>query len=340
MSTLASADGGKTYVSNATDLSGSTSLAPGETKYYRTEILNSGSSAQSVSLFLSQLDLGETPPSDSFYLGVNGPLKTYKNYSSTNISSEPVRSEIKLKNVYVGFNTAQTYTPTNYQVHWWVNNNNSDNGDADVQAYFNPNKTGSYNNGTYNMTYATIPWRADSVKLRQPSLGDNGWYGNDNTDVNTNNTIIHYYWDNNYQAGYYKSSAAAGLDTYYSSAKVAVGETVSIPAVGQGTITYTSSNTGVATVSSTGVVTGVKSGTATITATSMGVYGDTITATCTVNVYQNTASNAFDVPIVTNYKIAATFDPNTPVIEYVYWYIKNDSSQTLTYSVSDVYLSL
>lgn len=332
MQTLESKDGGKTYTQNVGSFSNE--LSAGDCKYYRTEIHNTSTSAQNVSLFLSQLDLSGNA-GGKFYLGVNGPLKTYKNYSSST-SSSAVSLDVKLKNVYVGFNVAQSYTPTDYQVHWWVQSNGSDNGDANVNAYFSPNKQGSYNNGTYNMTYATIPWRADSVKLKKGEF----WPSADNNNsVDTNNTIIHYLWDGQYKAEYYKSSEAAGLDTFYSSAKVQVGDTVDIPASGR-KITYSSSDPDIATVSVDGTVTGVSAGNVTITATSTGCYGDTITADCDVQVYNDTVNNGFDAPIVTNYEIAGTDDSENPTVEYVYWYIKNDSGSELNYNVNGVFLSL
>ena len=98
----------------------------------------------------------------------------------------------------------------------------------------------------------------------------------------------------------------------------------------------------VATVNSTtGVVNGVKAGTATITATSTGVYGDTITAECTVTVLAKESNEKTDVPIITNLKVNGISDVGEPATESIYWYIKNDSSSgPLTYTIEDVYLTL
>ena len=95
-----------------------------------------------------------------------------------------------------------------------------------------------------------------------------------------------------------------------------------------------------ATVSSTGMVTAIKAGHTTITVTSTGSYGDKITATCWLTVHDSVDPGAiFDVPIVTNVKVApATEAGNT--VESVYWYIKNDGSVALTYSIGDIYLTL
>ena len=338
MKTYASTDGGSTYneAQEITSFSNSSGIGAGDRVWYRTDITNNGASPQSVSLYLSKLTLPENAQG-SFNLGVNNPLKTYKCYNGNNASAEQkVESVINKKNVYVGFNKNQTYTPTNYQVHWWSSNSDY-NGDSSVNAYFSPNKTGDYDNQTYNMSYATIPWNANGVKLKQ---GDT-WYGNDNTDIATNNTICLYQSDTNSYSTIYKGSGvAAGIEKFYSSASVAIGDTINLAATGKGTINYKSSNTSVATVNSSGVVTGVKSGTASITVTSTGAYGDTITATCNLSVTAKEGNVKTDVPIITNVKVNGMSDVGEATTESIYWYIKNDGSGALTYTIEDVYLTL
>ncbi len=338
MATYESTDDGKTFGETAvTSLTNSsTGIAAGKRKYYRTDITNSSTSAQSVSLYLSSLGI-TTGSSGNFYLGVNSPLRTYKEFGTT--SSQKVVSQINKKNVYVGFNTNQTYTPTSYQVHWWDNNNTSYNGDATVSSYLG--KTGSYLNSNYNMAYATIPWDANAIKLRS---GDT-WYGDsDNTNIDSENTICVYYWDNATKVDYEMSDFAAGLDTYYSSASVAAGNTIDL-GVSTSTsrytsIKFTSSNTSVATVNSTtGLVTGVAAGTSNITVTVYGDYGDLISATCKLTVTAGGTTYS-DVPIVTNLRIGPrSSESNTT--ESVYWYIKNDAETgTLKYTISDMYVTL
>lgn len=339
MKTYASTDGGSTYneAQEVTSFSNSSGIGAGDRVWYRTDITNKGSSPQSVSLYLSKLTLPENAQG-KFYLGVNNPLKTYKCYNGNNSSAEQkVESVINKKNLYVGFNQNQTYTPTNYQVHWWDSTNSGDIGDSSVNAYFSPNKTGDYDNQTYNMSYATIPWNANAVLLRQ----GNTWYGKDNTDIATNNTICLYQsGENSYSTIYKGSGVAAGIEKFYSSANVTQGSTIDLAATGQGTITYNSSNTSVATVNSSGVVTGLKSGTAKITVTSTGAYGDTITATCNLTVVAKEGNAKTDVPIITNLKVNGISDGSEATTESVYWYIKNDGSGALTYTIEDVYLTL
>ncbi len=340
MLTYESTDDGKTFSDTpVTSFSNTSGIAKGQRKYYRTDITNKGNYDQSVSLYLSNLSFS-APVQGNFYLGVNSPLKTYKNYTPSSMQDVKVSSNVKLKNIYVGFNTNQTYNPSDYKIHWW--NDQGSVGDSDLEPYSTLNRSDvSYNNSNYKMTYSTINWDATKGKMWNP--GSNYWdYAGDNEDINTYNAFYMYHWENNYHVDYVQSSKAAGLNTFYSSANVKVGNSISLAATGQGTITYSSSNTGVASVTNTGSVKGVKAGTATITVTSTGVYGDTIKSTCTVTVYEESKDSLTDVPIVTNLKVAAgagTEDGSTT--ESVYWYIKNDSNTSgLKYTISDVYLTL
>lgn len=337
MRTYASIDDGKTYVetteSEITDFSNSDGLAAGTRVCYRTDIINSGTAPQSVSLFLTKLEFAEDT-SGSFYLGVNGPLKTYKNYyGDSSLTSDKQAVTINQKNVYVGFYNANTYTPTDYQIHWWNSSKSSYNGNSEVQPYFSPEKTGTWNSKTYKMSYATIPWDANAVKLRK---GDT-WYGNDNTDIVTYNTVA---FDGN--STYVTSGKSAGINTFYSSATLKVGDSIDLAAEAQGkTITYSSSNTGVATVDSNGTVSGVSAGTSVITVKATGTYGDVMTASCTVTVSSPDGNAKSDVPVVTNVKVDGKYADGEPGMESVYWYIKNDSaSGTLKYTIEELYLTL
>lgn len=345
MRTYASIDDGKTYVETAgneiTDFSKAGGLAAGTRICYRTDIINSGTAPQSVSLYLTKLEFPEDT-SGSFYLGVNGPLKTYKNYyGDSSLTSDKRAVTINKKNVYVGFNTNQTYTPTDYAVHWWDAGNNSYYGDSNVQPYFSPEKIGSWDNQNYKMTYATIPWDSNAVKLRNPSLGDNGWYGSNNTEIEKNNTIA-VFEQSGIQTTYKNSGSAAGINKFYSSATVQVDGSIDLAAEAQGKVTYSSNNQNVATVDvNTGTVTGVSAGTAIITVTATGIYGDVMTASCTVIVSSADGNAKSDVPIVTNVKVDGKYADEEPGMESIYWYIKNDSSSgPLKYTIEGLYLTL
>lgn len=57
-----------------------------------------------------------------------------------------------------------------------------------------------------------------------------------------------------------QSAQSAGISSFYSKAEAVVGETFDLSATAQGTVTYTSSNTGVATIDNNGQVTAKKAG--------------------------------------------------------------------------------
>lgn len=338
MVTYVSSDDGETFDESnpIKSFTNTVGIDAGERICYRTDISNKGAATQSVSLYFSSLDL--TGSSGKFCVGVNSPLKTYKNYTKSSGGAETaVAKKVNSKNVYVGFNVNQTYDPTYYKVHWW--NSESGAGDSSVKSYFNPNQQGDYASSKYNMSYTTIPYDAGSVR---PWDNVGTWYGSDNNDVNTNNTIIFYSDKGNTNVDYKQSGIAAGLDSFYSSASVDVGSTLSLAATGQGNIKYASSDETIAKVdANTGVVTGVKAGTATITVTSKGAYGDIISSSCVLTVLGVRTDTISDVPIVTNVKVVAGVGTDTGVTtESIYWYIKNDGTGTLKYTVEDLYLTL
>lgn len=339
MATYSSPDG-KTYGDNvATSFSENSGISAGARKYYRTDITNSGNTDQSVSLYLANLKTGS---SGSFYLGVNSPLRTYKNYSYNEIGSNKIKSEINKKSVYVGIVTSQSPNPTDFAVHYWTKTNEGtyNIGDAWVGSKkyadskeYTVNRFNNYK-ANYNMYVATIPYSANGIVLQK-----SGEYfdGGDNTDVDYKNTILWYHYDNAYHTDNAVSDTSAGINTFYSDATVMVGEKLDIKADCRGkSIQYESSNNKVVTVDSDGIITGVSAGTATITVKAYGIYGDCLTAECVVTV----GSQSNEVPVITNLSIPAKSGEKDSVVS-VYWYIKNDSeSGNLTYTVDDLYISL
>lgn len=348
MKTYASIDGGSTYneAQKITSFSNSSGIAAGGRVWYRTDITNNGASPQSVSLYLSKLTLPENAQG-SFNLGVNSPLKTYKSYGSSAASSgEKVASTINEQNVYVALHNSEidklTAKLTNGYVHAW----SSSGGDSDCNwsNVVDTGKTGSWDVGYWSSAQT---FRIYAAKVKYTSTNfmlytNDGWQESAKPSIASQNTIGYFEYGGTYYVGALTSGQAAGLNTFYSSASVTAGDTIALAAAGKGTITYKSSNTSVATVNSTtGVVNGVKAGTATITATSTGVYGDTITAECTVTVLAKESNEKTDVPIITNLKVNGISDVGEPTTESIYWYIKNDSSSgPLTYTIEDVYLTL
>ena len=350
MKTYASTDGGSTYneAQEITSFSNSSGIAAGDRVWYRTDITNNGASPQSVSLYLSKLTLPENTQG-SFNLGVNSPLKTYKAYSSTADSSEKkVASTINQQNVYLGLHSAPTEMdklPSTIDfIHAW--NNSGVISDCSWSDAVSTGNTGEWSLGssywsdakqTFNIYAMKIDYRCTKFQFVKKT---NFYYNDPQPEISSNNTIVYFEYGNNYIAQAKQSGTAAGISTFYSSASVAIGDTINLAATGKGTINYKSSNTSVATVNPSGVVTGVKSGTASITVTSTGAYGDTITATCNLSVVAKESNVKTDVPIITNVKVNGISDVGEATTESIYWYIKNDGSGALTYTIEDVYLTL
>lgn len=350
MKTYASIDGGSTYneAQKITSFSNSSGIAAGGRVWYRTDITNNGASPQSVSLYLSKLTLPENAQG-SFNLGVNSPLKTYKSYGLTADSSgKKVASTISEQNVYVALHNGEIddlkSRLTKGYIHAWSSSGDSD---CNWSNVVDTGKTGSWDVGywssaqTFRIYAAKVKYTSTNFMLRT----NDGWQNDAQPSIASQNTIGYFEYGgsgtaSNYHVKALSSGQAAGLDTFYSSASVTVGSTIDLAATGKGTITYKSSNTSVATVNSSGVVTGVKSGTATITVTSTGAYGDTITATCNLSVVAKESNEKTDVPIITNVKVNGISDVGEATTESIYWYIKNDGSGALTYTIEDVYLTL
>ncbi|HJI62443.1 MAG TPA: Ig-like domain-containing protein [Ruminococcus bromii] len=238
---------------------------------------------------------------------------------------------VNKKNVYVGFVTADSYPemPKNFQadrdslkngdyfLRYWGNGT----GDAPVNNSFLKKDveytlaTGYENfKANYDISYCTIPYNYNGVKMYK-KLENNveKWcYGNQTDDVDKNNTVLGFYWKGFNQDGLTAAyeqtkvngelAKAAGISKFYSKAEAVVDNTLDLKATAQGTVTYTSSKTDVATVDGKGLVTTKKAGKTTITVTSTGVYGDKITAKCELTVSKEPVKSSY-IPIVTNMKI-------------------------------------
>lgn len=357
--TYESTDGGENYGSTPVTNFNNFALAPLTRKMYRTDVTNSGSDPQSVSLFLNNLKIGAG--NGKFYLGVNSPLKTYKPYGNSATSSgdliEAPSSEC-VKNIYVGFASDSGVDVSKFYLHYWNDNGLAD--DAPVSTTkvgsgkYNPSSCGRSNHNAsidFTVYAATIPSEATGVKLKYKNGNDiyDGYDGGDNTDLVNKNTVLFYRWSdgdngsNKDHTCYGNSDTPAGISKYYSSAKVKVGSTINItPTYSGGSVTYVSSNPSVASVSdiNTGVIKGVKPGTATITMTVYGKeYSDKIVKTITVNVYLESSDDQAFVPVVTNVRVAGASADGTSV-ESIFWYIKNDSDTTLSYTIDSLDLTL
>lgn len=359
----ATKDDGSVYSNAQFDFNTLTAVPAHKTKYFCTEVKNTGAAPQSISLFLKNSD------SNTLSVGVNSPLRTYKRFTSdsqtSDVSTTPCN--VNKKNVYVGFVTADSYPtiPKNFQadrnslsngdyyLRYWKDR---DIGDARVNNSFLKSgvqytlATQSNFKAKYDISYCTIPYNYNSVKMYKKGNGEIWCYGNDNTNVDTKNTVLGFYnignnQDDRLTADYEQTKVngdlakAAGISSFYSKAEAVVDQKFDLSAKAQGTVTYTSSKTDVATVDGKGKVFAKKAGKTTITVTSTGVYGDVITAECQLTVSKEPVKSLY-IPIVTNMKVEGTAAGSDPVVTKVYWYIKNDTASEATYSLGDVRISL
>ena len=320
----ASKPDGSEYSTDPFNFSGLTTVSAHETKYFCTEVTNTETAPQSISLFLKNSD------TNTLSVGVNSPLRTYKRFTSDSQTTSYVTktpSNVNKKNLYIATNVDD---PTKYTMHTWKNVD-TDPTDKELSGYIEGESV-NYDNVGYNISYVTIPTEHDHAKLWD---GNKTWYGNNLEITDQNNTCV---FKANKSTAMKHSDPSAGISSFYSRAEAVVGETFDLRATAQGTVTYTSSNIGVATVDGNGQVTANKAGKTTVTVTSTGVYGDVITAKCELTVSKKPAKSLY-VPIVTNMKIEGKAD-NDPVVTKVYWYIKNDTASDAEYSLGDLQISL
>lgn len=324
----ASKDDGSVYDTAPFDFSSlqNVSVPAHETKYFCTEVKNTGTTPQSISLFLNNSD------TNTLSVGVNSPLRTYRRFTSDSQTSyvSKAPSNVNEKNLYIATNVT---APTIYTMHTWKNGTDSIS-DTDLNGYIE-GKTVNYDNVDYKISYVTIPMEHDRAKLwiKDPKK----WFGNDLEITDLKNTYV-FKADNS--TTMIQSEQSAGISSFYSKAEAVVGEKFDLSAKAQGAVTYASSKTDVATIDNNGQVTANKAGKTTVTVTSTGVYGDIITAKCELTVSKKPVKSSY-IPIVTNMKIEGkgTADSD-PVVTKVYWYIKNDTQNDAVYSLGDMQISL
>ena len=318
-------------------------------KYYRTDIINSGDTAQTVSLYMYNLSFAPNSVGN-FTVGVNYPLRTYKTYlnNAVNKSQRGSLVSVNKQNVYLGLhsdpNEMNTLTSREPYVHGWNNSGVESNcywaDRDDVKATGKYSIDGKWNNAeqVFNMYAMCIDSQCTNFMLFDKDTPKG--YGGTQPSISSDNTIIFYEYGGTCYADARMSGTAAKMESYYKTADIVAGDSLSVKASGNN-ITYYSQNENIASVNKTsGLVTGKSAGTTKITAVSTGVYGDTIKQECIVTVYDSKLPAAGDFPIVTNIKIEPkTEDGDTK--ESVYWYILNDSnSNSLSYVLPDIYLTL
>lgn len=359
MKTYASNDDGKTYVNTEiTDFSRNDGLAAGKRICYRTDLINSGTAAQSVSLYLSNLTVPDNA-TGSFYLGVNSPLKTYKQYPKitnsgssgsttyTTASNDKMRVYFQPKSSLVN-EPDVNWKGKNYYVCYGINSNPST-----YLALKQINSSGTY--------YADIPSTATqlffSVQDWKHSYQRTQTFTDIKSDGQSQTQSLVFYLNGSYdQSGNDNALASkskvtgAYIANYYSTINIPVGSTFNAALNSStdyaGNRNYYDDKSGVFTVNeTTGVIEAKKVGTSKLYTKVVGQYGDTFQVQTTVNVVAAKPdvvdTGSTDIPIVTNVKVGGVSDDNKPGVVSVYWFIKNDSdSGPLKYSIKDIYLTL
>lgn len=347
--TVESGDDGSTFGENAvTNFGGS--LEAGKRRYFCTEISNSGNAEQNVSLFIKGLKTSGTASASGLYVGVNKPLKTYRSYNDivgsgstyTKTTLDKYRMYCETNNVSswkdstteirIRYGTGSVSTPSwkGAVVMTYVKGtgNRVLCGDIPtsatvIQVYANNDPTGA--NATPYISLSSCKDLSTKVAYDVKILS------------NVNN--LH-----NHQYELWPIKENANFINYYSIANISLGSTFNAGLVAGtdyigNSISYSSSSNGVFKVDANGVITPVAEGNAKLTTTIKGgAYGDTYSVTTEISV-TSASTDSIDTPIVTNLEIKPKATDG-PTVSKVYWYIKNESSSTITYSLDDVYISL
>lgn len=353
--TVESSDDGTTFDENTvTDFGGS--LQAGKRRYFCTEISNSGNAEQNVSLFIKNLKTSSTASASGLYVGVNKPLKTYRSYTDivgsgstyTKTSHGKYRFYFDTNNVLSWKDSATTirirYGTGDVTTPKWqgepivmtpISGQSTRVLYVDVpvtakvvQFYANDDNTGA-NATPYMLLKAYCPNLAVDNCYKFTLQTNPGAFGNHNCDTcsfgNPLTECANF-------ANYY-SSISIPLDRKFNAGLVAGTDYVG------SSISYSSSKKSVFTVDTNGVITPVAEGTAKLTTTiTGGEYGDTYSVTTEISV-TSASTDSIDTPIVTNLEIKPKATDG-PTVSKVYWYIKNESSSTITYTLDDVYISL
>ena len=352
--TVESGDDGSTFGENAVTKFGG-SLEAGKRRYFCTEISNSGNAEQNVSLFIKGL---KTASASGLYVGVNKPLKTYRSYNDivgsgstyTKTSLEKYRIYFETKGVQ---NWNDSYTTT--KIRYSLEDKDDPSWTTDV---INMTYVKSVDNNKNKILYADIPTTAKRIQIyvnNSPS-GSNATPCMNLKSYCPEISPTHCYvftLKTGVENGYHNCNTysfnkpltdCANFVNCYDSINIPLGLTFNAGLVAGtdyigNSISYSSSSNKVFTVNANGVITPVAEGNATLTTTiTGGAYGDTYSVTTEISV-TSPSTDSIDTPIVTNLEIKPTATDG-PTVSKVYWYIKNDSSSTIRYTLDGVYISL
>ena len=326
-----------------------TDLSPYTRDYYCTTIHNGSATEQNVSLYASTL----TSNIVQFALGVNGPTRTYRDYTflSAGTSSKATGDTMRVyfKRPTDNYVNGVNWHTGSYYVHWWINGvattsanwvQLTDCSSSHDQYFVDIPKNAQY------MYFYTNDSQSGSNRTEQVTIAD---WSQSQTDCqifvayNNTNGLEH----SHIQLGNHYHVDGANIIEYYDTISIVNGSfydaSLSYPQI-LGNVTYSSSDSNIFTVDGNGKITTHGTGEATLTTTSTGqAYSDTMSKTTTVTVTATGNQEYHDVPIVKNMKIPA-YDENDksadpPFDIKVYWYVINNSNGTnLTYSIDSIYL--
>ena len=334
-----------TVAANRQHTLGTTS--PSNRVYYKTVLTNTSGSDQNVSLYVKNFNTGSA---GEVCIGVNDPIKAFKNYSHYNVV-KPLPTKASAQ----GDTTKRVYFLPGNNNHWYDGHDTGwSSGSYDVYSGTNSADIDSNNGSSGTKThmtqigsgnaessyfYADIPadhnkmfisvanWNGTDYKRTQTftNLTGDGLTKLQSLLFNLNGSYTNYHnaWSS------VTTTTGARIASYYSSAQLGVNDTIDLSlesSMCSGTINYqiTSSDPSVASVNGSGVVTGLAAGTATLTYTATGAHNDTVTKSCsiTVNAYASESNTIANAPIVTNLLIPGDTTDNRNKQE-VYWFIQN-----------------
>lgn len=340
-------------VTTAAGLGGS-NIGTGDTtnrKYYCTTITNSsGSTAQNISLYAHALQTN----TNQFAIGVNSPMRTYHDFVHQGTATAQM-AYYSTRRIY--FQRPDAWDDDSGA--WWDWTNG--------QSYYicrwplsgEPRTYTAATNliGHNNLYYVDIPFNDVHGCYLKTSTGDTATYRTENIEAykfpSNADSVKIYVWhqtgdnDNvkvNWDTGSY---SGANIYRYYSNISMDPGSTfdasLSWPDMKGKSIKYSSSDSSVFTVDeNTGIITaGSSNNTATLTTKVIGEHDDYQEATTTVSVQTKSTYDYVDEPIVKNISVPAYAgrgqDGDPPAVK-VYWYIKNNSNSSLTYTIDRIYL--
>lgn len=354
--TVESGDDGTTFgESEVADFGGS--LEAGKRKYFCTEISNSGNAEQNVSLFIKGLKTSGTASASGLYVGVNKPLKTYRSYNDiVGSNSTYTKTSLEKYRFYLDTNNVSSWkdSTTTIKIRYGT-------GDVETPKWQgNPIVMTPISGQSTRVLYVDVPKTAKVVQF---------YANNKNTGANATPYMLltaycptlpvdncYKFTLQTYTSGNYDNhncntysfnnplTDCANFINCYDSINIPLGRTFNAGLVAGtdyvgNSISYSSSKKSVFTVDANGVITPVAEGNATLTTTiTGGEYGDTYSVTTEISV-RSASTDSIDTPIVTNLEIKPKATDG-PTVSKVYWYIKNESSSTITYTLDNVYISL